>query len=42
MYIDGTTVPVFKIAIAFQKCWKSLFLDPLNTLLTTETLIEDK
>lgn len=38
MYIDGTTIPVFEVAITFQKCWKSFLFDPLNTLFTTETL----
>lgn len=42
MYIDGTTIPVFEVAITFQKCWKSFLFEPLNTLFTTETLLEDK
>ena len=42
MYIDGITIPVFEVAITFQKCWKSFFFDPVNTLFTIETLLEDK
>lgn len=42
MYTNETTIPVFKIAVTFQKCWKSFFFDPLNALFTIETLVEDK
>lgn len=42
MYTDEITIPVFKVTITFQKCWKSFFFDPVNTLFTTETLSEDK
>lgn len=41
-FVDGTTIPVFKVTITFQERWKSLFFDPLNTFFTTETLLEDK
>lgn len=42
MYINEITIPVFKVTITFQKCWKSFFFDPVNTLFTIETLLEDK
>lgn len=42
MYTNETIIPVFKIAITFQKGWKSFFFDPLNALFTIQTLFKDK
>ena len=39
---DGSRAPVFKVAIAFQKCRKSFPFDPINTLFTLETLLREQ